>query len=78
MDVLVILVGMELIVIQVIILFLFLFLILFKKNSPVCPSDRYGPDCSYQCSCPTCNRFTGVCNCVGTECYQGIYFYKLN
>jgi hypothetical protein len=43
----------------------------------VCPSDRYGPDCSYQCSCPTCNRFTGVCNCVGTECYQGIISFSL-
>ena len=37
----------------------------------VCPSDRYGPDCSYQCLCQTCNRFTGVCNCVGSECYKG-------
>ncbi|CAF2093138.1 unnamed protein product [Rotaria magnacalcarata] len=38
-----------------------------------CPTGLYGPDCSYQCSCLYCNRFTGVCNCNGTECYQGIY-----
>jgi len=36
-----------------------------------CPSDRYGPNCLNQCLCPSCNRFTGRCNCNGTECYQG-------
>ncbi|CAF0846728.1 unnamed protein product [Rotaria sordida] len=36
-----------------------------------CPINQYGPDCSYQCPCSNCNRFTGVCNCTGTECYNG-------
>lgn len=36
-----------------------------------CPSDRYGPNCLYKCSCNECNRFTGVCNCEGNECYSG-------
>ncbi|CAF1452722.1 unnamed protein product, partial [Adineta ricciae] len=35
-----------------------------------CPSNLYGPGCSYQCSCSNCDRFTGQCNCTGTECYQ--------
>ncbi len=46
-----------------------------------CPVDQYGPDCSYQCQCASCNRFTGICDCNGTECYEGkcqVLFFKIN
>lgn len=36
-----------------------------------CPVNQYGPNCAYQCPCSNCNRFTGVCDCNGTECYRG-------
>ncbi|UJR20328.1 hypothetical protein I4U23_023459 [Adineta vaga] len=38
-----------------------------------CPINQYGPDCAYQCPCANCNRFSGQCDCNGTECHQGIY-----
>ncbi len=67
----VILVGMELIVILVRKFDFFKYFNSSFNYFKGCPFDRYGPDCSYQCPCANCNRFTGVCNCNGTECYQG-------
>jgi hypothetical protein len=60
---------------------LFLFEIILFNKLKGCPVGQYGPDCSYQCQCANCNRFTGVCDCNGTECYEGksqVLFFKIN
>jgi len=46
---------------------------LFIFDFEACPYNKYGPNCAYTCPCSNCNRFSGMCDCNGTECYQGIY-----